>query len=155
MELFERQTRVVGRAEASYGARGLDNGSAVATNVLAKTPSFKISFPVIFGVLVWGGLFVRDPGLRGVIPLRQPRREPAGILNTKASESAHPAGDAVSGIEEENVERAERLADIFGGSLLAGNVARRRKRSRALPRQVLSARHWDSRDFQASSVRRS
>jgi hypothetical protein len=26
--------------------------------------------PVIFGVLVWGGLFLRDPRLRALIPLR-------------------------------------------------------------------------------------
>ena len=49
-------------------------GGAVATNVLARSPAFNISFPVIFGVLVWGGLFVRDPELRRIIPLRQPKR---------------------------------------------------------------------------------
>jgi hypothetical protein len=31
--------------------------------------------PVIFGVLIWGGLFLRDPRLRALIPLR---RRPAG-----------------------------------------------------------------------------
>jgi len=28
--------------------------------------------PVIAGVLVWGGLFLRDPRLRGLIPFRRP-----------------------------------------------------------------------------------
>lgn len=29
--------------------------------------------PVIFGVFIWGGLFLRDPRLRALIPLRKPR----------------------------------------------------------------------------------
>ena len=33
--------------------------------------------PVIFGVLIWGGLFLRDPRLRALIPLR---RQPASAL---------------------------------------------------------------------------
>ncbi|HUJ39663.1 MAG TPA: DoxX family protein [Candidatus Acidoferrales bacterium] len=49
-------------------------GGAVATNVLAKTSAFNVSFPVIFGVLVWGGIFLRDPELRAIIPLRRPVR---------------------------------------------------------------------------------
>jgi hypothetical protein len=34
--------------------------------------------PVIFGVLVWGGLFLRDPRLRALIPFRH---QPASALN--------------------------------------------------------------------------
>ena len=49
-------------------------GGAVATNVLAKTPAFNLSFPVIFGVLVWGGIFLRDGELRGIVPVRQSKR---------------------------------------------------------------------------------
>jgi len=31
---------------------------------------FDTVFPIIFGVLVWGGLFLRDARLRALIPLR-------------------------------------------------------------------------------------
>jgi DoxX-like protein len=43
-------------------------GGATATNVGVKDPSF--IFPVVFGVLFWAGLFLRDEGLRALIPRR-------------------------------------------------------------------------------------
>ena len=43
-------------------------GGATATHVRIGDPSFFI--PVILGVLVWGGLFLRDDRLRALIPLR-------------------------------------------------------------------------------------
>lgn len=43
-------------------------GGAVATHVRAGEPWF---FPVIFGVLVWLGLVLRDPRLRQLVPLRK------------------------------------------------------------------------------------
>ena len=43
-------------------------GGAAATNVRVKDPSFVL--PVVFGVLVWAGLFFRDERLRAVIPLK-------------------------------------------------------------------------------------
>ena len=51
-------------------------GGATATNVRAGDPLFETLFPVIFGVLVWGGLFLRDEPLRALIPMRthSPRR---------------------------------------------------------------------------------
>ena len=43
-------------------------GGAVASNVRAGTPLFSnVLFPVYFGVLVWGGLFLRDRRLRVLI----------------------------------------------------------------------------------------
>jgi hypothetical protein len=45
-------------------------GGATATNVRAGDPLFETLFPVIFGVLVWAGLFLRDEPLRALIPLR-------------------------------------------------------------------------------------
>jgi hypothetical protein len=45
-------------------------GGATVTNVRAGDPLFETLFPVIFGVLVWGGLFLRDEPLRALIPLR-------------------------------------------------------------------------------------
>ncbi len=44
-------------------------GGAVATHVRVSAPSFAICFPVIVGALLWGGLFLRDGRLRGLVPL--------------------------------------------------------------------------------------
>ena len=43
-------------------------GGAVATHVRASEPWF---FPVIMGVLVWLGLYLRDPRLRELVLLRK------------------------------------------------------------------------------------
>jgi hypothetical protein len=43
-------------------------GGAVATHVHAGEPFW---FPVIFGVLVWLGLFLRDARVRALVPFRQ------------------------------------------------------------------------------------
>lgn len=45
-------------------------GGAVATNVMVKHPAFECLFPVIFGVLAWGGVYFRDGRVRALIPLR-------------------------------------------------------------------------------------
>ena len=45
-------------------------GGATATNVRIGAPAFNSSFPVIFGVLVWLGLYLRDSRLRTLVPLR-------------------------------------------------------------------------------------
>jgi len=44
-------------------------GGAVATHVRAGQASFPVIFPVTIGVLIWGGLYVRDHRLRNLIPL--------------------------------------------------------------------------------------
>ena len=46
-------------------------GGAVATHVRVGEGLFPISFPIILGVLIWGGLFLRDERLRVLIPLRR------------------------------------------------------------------------------------
>jgi hypothetical protein len=46
-------------------------GGAVATQVRAGSPTFETLFPVIFGVLVWGGVFLRDGRVRALIPWRR------------------------------------------------------------------------------------
>jgi len=43
-------------------------GGAIATHVRIGEPYF---IPVILGVLVWGGLFLRDERLRALIPFRR------------------------------------------------------------------------------------
>jgi len=45
-------------------------GGAVATHVRTGDNLFSIFFPVILGVLLWGGIFLRDDRLRSLIPLR-------------------------------------------------------------------------------------
>ena len=46
-------------------------GGAVAANVRVGDPLFETLFPVIFGVLIWAGIFLRDDRLRTLIPLRR------------------------------------------------------------------------------------
>jgi hypothetical protein len=43
-------------------------GGATATHVRIGDPFFA---PIVLGVLVWGGLFLRDQRLRALIPLRR------------------------------------------------------------------------------------
>jgi hypothetical protein len=42
-------------------------GGATVTHLRAGQPFY---FPVVFGVLVWGGLYLREDRLRALIPLR-------------------------------------------------------------------------------------
>jgi hypothetical protein len=47
-------------------------GGAVATNARIGSPLFShILFPVYIGVLLWGGLFLRDPRVSALIPFRR------------------------------------------------------------------------------------
>jgi hypothetical protein len=45
-------------------------GGAVATHVRVGDGLFSISFPIILGALIWGGLFLRDDRLRTLLPWR-------------------------------------------------------------------------------------
>lgn len=45
-------------------------GGATAIQVRAGSPLFETLFPVMFGALVWAGLFPREKRLRAVLPLR-------------------------------------------------------------------------------------
>jgi hypothetical protein len=45
-------------------------GGAVATHVRAGEGVFPVFFPIIVGVLIWGGLWLRDERLRTLVPLR-------------------------------------------------------------------------------------
>ena len=50
-------------------------GGAVATNVRISSPLLSYGLlPAYIGVLVWGGLFLRDERLRQLIPLRSSDR---------------------------------------------------------------------------------
>lgn len=46
-------------------------GGAVASNVRIGHPAFECIFPVIFGILAWAGIFLRDGRLYEVIPFRR------------------------------------------------------------------------------------
>src|SRR5262249_42198543 len=45
-------------------------GGAVATHVRVSGPAFNIIFPVIFGSLLWGSLWLRERRLQQLLPLR-------------------------------------------------------------------------------------
>jgi hypothetical protein len=45
-------------------------GGAVATHVRVGDSLFTIIFPVIFGVMLWGGLYLRNERLRRLVPLQ-------------------------------------------------------------------------------------
>jgi DoxX-like family len=46
-------------------------GGATAIQVHVRNPVFETLFPVIFGVLVWAGIFLRDQQVRELIPVRR------------------------------------------------------------------------------------
>jgi len=45
-------------------------GGAVATHVRVGGGVFPVVFPIILGVLLWGGLYLRDERLRALLPGR-------------------------------------------------------------------------------------
>ena len=49
-------------------------GGAVATHVRVGSPLFShILFPIYVGLMIWGGLYLRDERLRALFPLRRER----------------------------------------------------------------------------------
>lgn len=46
-------------------------GGAIASKVRIGAPSFDIAFALVFATFVWGGLFLREPRLRELLPLRR------------------------------------------------------------------------------------
>jgi hypothetical protein len=45
-------------------------GGAVAIQVRAGSPTFETIFPVLFGILTWAGIYLREPRLSALMPLR-------------------------------------------------------------------------------------
>lgn len=45
-------------------------GGAAATHVRVEDSLFTVIFPIIFGILLWGALYLRDTRLRALIPIR-------------------------------------------------------------------------------------
>jgi hypothetical protein len=48
-------------------------GGAVAIHMRSGSPLFELFFPVIFGLLVWAGIFLREGRLSRVLPVRRKR----------------------------------------------------------------------------------
>ena len=46
-------------------------GGAVASQVRVAHPFFECVFPIIFGILVWAGLFMREPRLGAFLAVRK------------------------------------------------------------------------------------
>jgi DoxX-like family len=46
-------------------------GGAVAIQMRAGSPPFETVFPVLFALLVWGGVYLREPRLCTLLPLRR------------------------------------------------------------------------------------
>ena len=50
-------------------------GGAISTHLRVGDPLFShVLFPVYLGVLVWGGIWLRDDALRELVPLRRRRK---------------------------------------------------------------------------------
>ena len=47
-------------------------GGAVAIHVRAQSSTFELCFPVLFGILAWSGLYLRNPSVRTILPLTPP-----------------------------------------------------------------------------------
>jgi hypothetical protein len=45
-------------------------GGAVASSLRAEKPLFNDLFPILFAVLMWLGIYLREPTLRALVPLR-------------------------------------------------------------------------------------
>ena len=58
---------------AIFGAVALTGylGGAVASQVRIGAPAFNDSFPIIFAILMWGALYLRDERLRSLVPLKK------------------------------------------------------------------------------------
>jgi len=45
-------------------------GGAIASKVRIGAPLFDIGFALFFALLLWGGLYLREPRLRSLVPLK-------------------------------------------------------------------------------------
>ncbi|HEY0599684.1 DoxX family protein [Brevundimonas sp.] len=53
-------------------------GGAMATQIRAESPLFShVLFSIYLGLFMWGGLWLRDPALRAMFPVRRGRTEAA------------------------------------------------------------------------------
>jgi hypothetical protein len=67
-------------------------GGAVATHVRVGGPAFPVVFATGLGVLVWVGLYLRDPRLRALVPLRRADGPTAGTTRGRERGGARASG---------------------------------------------------------------
>jgi len=48
-------------------------GGAISINLRVGDPAFETLFPALIGILVWGGLYLREGRLQALLPLRRGR----------------------------------------------------------------------------------
>jgi len=46
-------------------------GGAISIQARVAAPPFSLVFPLILGALLWGGLYLRDPQLRALVPWKR------------------------------------------------------------------------------------
>jgi len=46
-------------------------GGAVATHVRVGADAFPVLFPLVFGMIIWGGLYLRDSRVAALLPVRR------------------------------------------------------------------------------------
>lgn len=63
-------------------------GGAVCANLLVGSPLFSNAlFPVYFAVIVWGGIYLREPRVREIIPIRR-KQQAAHVVSVNEREAA-------------------------------------------------------------------
>jgi hypothetical protein len=63
-------------------------GGATWTHVRMGGPIFPMVFPILFGALIWGGLMLREPRLRSLIPVRRHRTSGGRLPGPEVVQSA-------------------------------------------------------------------
>jgi DoxX-like family len=49
-------------------------GGAVAAHLRVRDPLFDTVFPILIAVLVWGGVYLLDPRVRALVPVREHKK---------------------------------------------------------------------------------
>lgn len=63
-------------------------GGAIATHIRAGSPLYShVLFGLYLGIFMWGGLWLRDPGTRAVLPFR--RRHPVRLQSAASLGAPH------------------------------------------------------------------
>jgi hypothetical protein len=63
-------------------------GGATWTHVRMGGPVFPMIFPGLFGAILWGALFLREPRLRAIVPVRRGRPSGGQVPGPKVALSA-------------------------------------------------------------------
>jgi hypothetical protein len=69
-------------------------GGATWTHVRMGGPLFPMVFPSLFGALIWLGLYLREPRLRALIPVRRGRPSGERLPHPEVAQFAGTSGEA-------------------------------------------------------------